>query len=147
MKKGFTLVELLIIISLLSMILALAFMTTYSLVFDTALRDQTRNVESALRKAQTVAITGRGENDAGVKVKEKEFVIFQGSSYEGRTTPYDRTVYFPVTMTLEGTDEFVFQKESGLLLFAEDEASLTLSYGGDSKVITVNSQGKIESDI
>ncbi len=146
MKKGFTLIELLLVIGLLSMILTLSFMTTFSLVFDTALRDQTRNLESGLRKAQSVAITGRGGSSAGVKVKEQGFTIFQGDSYEGRVKHFDRIVYFPVTMSLNGVTEFVFQKESGLPLLAE-EALLELSYGGDSKEITVNLQGKIESNL
>lgn len=147
MKKGFALVELLIVIGLLSMILALAFITTFALVFDTALRDQTRNVESALRKAQAVAITGRGDSNAGVKIKETSFTIFQGNSYGERIMLYDRNVYFPVTMSLQGTREFVFQKESGLPILAEEEASIILSYGGDEREIIVSSQGKIESDL
>ncbi len=146
MKKGFTLVELLLVLGLISIILALAFMTTSSLVFVVALRDQTRNVESALRKAQSSAIAGRGDNGAGGKVEEDKFTIFQGDSYTGRIKPLDRTVHFPVAMSLSGVTEFVFQKESGLPVLTE-EASLVLLFGSDSKEITVNLQGKIESNL
>jgi len=111
---------------------------------ESTLRDQTRNLENSLRKAQAMAITGRGANSAGVKIDadKRQYIIFEGESYEKH--PTDMIIPLPIALSVSGADEIVFQKLSGLPTFEEEEKVIILSFGSFSAKITINSQGKIE---
>ena len=67
MRKGFTLIELMIVVVLIFMFSGLTFPVTYSFFHKSALVDEARRIESSLRKSQALAITGRGDSSAGVK--------------------------------------------------------------------------------
>lgn len=143
MKKGFTLIELLIVIGLIIIFAGLTLPVGFNFYQESALRDQTRNVENALRKAQALAITGRSESSAGVKIDKEQYVIFEGESATG---PQTEVIPFPVALSVEGATEIVFQKSTGLPVFEQGEEvkSIILNFGGLSAEITVNHQGKIE---
>jgi prepilin-type N-terminal cleavage/methylation domain-containing protein len=146
-KNGFTLFELLIVAVLISAVLSLAFIINSNLFFNTALRDQTKSVEGALRKAQAVAITGRGDSNAGVKITENDYTIFEGNSYEERKKPLDTTVSFSTSMIISGTNEIIFEKSTGLPITQEENIFVRLHYANNYKTITINSEGMIESDL
>lgn len=142
---GFTLIELMIVVALIIMFSALTLPMSFSFFQEATLKDQVRNIENSLRKAQAMAITGRGDSSAGVKITQSECIIFEGESFEKRREEVDIIIPFPVTLSISGADEIVFQKSTGLLAFPpEEEVSITVTFGDSSKEITINSQGKIE---
>ena len=143
---GFTLFELMIAVALIIMFSALILPMGFSFFQETALKDQVRNIENSLRKAQAMAITGQGDSNIGVKIKQNECIIFKGESYDDRREEADITIPFPVSLLVSGTDEIVFQKSTGLPNFPEEERSIIITFGDNSKEITINSQGKIERD-
>ena len=149
-KKGFTLIELMIVVALIIMFSALTLPMSFSFFQEATLKDQVRNLENSLRKAQAMAITGREDSSAGVKITQSECIIFEGESYEKRREEADITIPFPVALSVSGADEIVFQKSTGLLAFPpvppEEEVSIIVTFGDSSKEITINSQGKIEKD-
>lgn len=117
MKKGFTLIELLIVIALIFMFSGITFPVTYSFFHKSALEDEARNIESSLRKAQSLAITGRGDSSAGVKFSEDDYTVFEGESYQDRRSSKDLVISFPIVLSVDGVQEIVFQKTTGLPIF------------------------------
>jgi len=155
MKKSFTLIELMIVVALIIMFSALTLPMGFNFFQESTLKDQVRNLENSLRKAQAMAITGRGDSNAGVKIEQSKCIIFEGELYQNRREASDIDVPFSVTVSVsirgpdgnelgEDEKEIVFQKSTGLLVFPPGEASITVTFGNSSKEITINSQGKIE---
>lgn len=116
-KSGFTLIELMIVVVLIFLFSSLTFPVTYTFFHKSALTDEARNVESSLRKAQMLAITGRGDSGAGVKFSQTDYTVFEGESYLDRRDSKDMVVVFPIVMSVEGAQEVVFQKTTGLPIF------------------------------
>lgn len=143
-KKGFTLIEFMIVTALIIMFSGLTLPMGFSFFQETTLKDQVRNIENSLRKAQAMAITGRGDSSAGVKITQSECIIFEGESYEKRREEADIIIPFPVALSVSEADEIVFQKSTGLPTFPEEERSIIITFGASSQEITINSQGKIE---
>lgn len=143
-KKGFTLIELMIAIALIIMFSGLTLPVGFNFYQESTLNDQARNLENSLRRAQAMAMTGRGESNAGVKIEEGQYTIFEGESFGERRGEADITIPFPIALSTSGTDEIVFQKLTGLPTFPEEERSIIIIFGANSQEITINSQGKIE---
>ena len=145
-KKGVTLIELLIVVALIIIFSTLTLPVGFNFYRESTLKDQARNLENSLRRAQAMAITGRGESNAGVKIEEGQYTVFEGESYEERRKEADITIPFPIALSATGADEIVFQKLTGLPIIPEEQSSttITLTFGTNSQEININSQGKIE---
>jgi prepilin-type N-terminal cleavage/methylation domain-containing protein len=149
MKKGFTLIEFMIVAALIIMFSGLTLPVGFNFYQESTLKDQVRNLENSLRKAQAMAMTGRGDSSAGVKIKpdgKQQYIIFEGESFdpEERREEADIIIPFPIALSVSGADEIVFQKSTGLPTFPEEERSITITFGANSQEITINSRGKIE---
>jgi len=117
MKKGFTLIELIIVIALIFLFSGLIFPINYSVFKESTIRNQARNIENSLRKAQAAAITGRGDTSSGIKFSQTSYTLFEGEFYSSRRKAMDMTLAFPVAMSFAGAQEIVFQKTTGLPIF------------------------------
>ena len=139
MKKGFTLIEFIMVAALIIMFSGLTLPVGFNSYQESTLRDQARNLENSLRKAQAMAMTGRGESNAGVRIipEEQKYIIFEGERI-------DIIIPFPIALSVSGANEIVFQKSTGLPTFPEEERSIIITFGASSQEITINSQGKIE---
>ena len=94
MQKGFTLIELMIVVVLIFLFSSLTFPVSYSFFHKFAISDQARNIESSLRKAQAVAIAGRGDSSSGVKFSQTGYTLFEGESYLDRRSAMDMIIAF-----------------------------------------------------
>ena len=146
-QKGLTFIELMIVVALIFMFAGLALPVTFGFYRESSLGDQARNLENSLRMAQAMAINGRSESNAGVKIEPTEgfpggwrYVIFEGESYESRLRGADMAIPFAVALSTE-EKEIVFEKLTGL---PNEATEITLSLGGFSAEITIDAQGKIE---
>lgn len=144
--KGFTLIEFMIVVSLIIMFASLTLPVGFNFYQESTLREQAKNLQNSLRKAQTMAMTGREDSSAGVKIipREQKYIIFEGESYETRRQEADIIIPFPIGLSVRGADEIVFQKSTGLPIFPEEERLIIITFGVSSQKITINSQGKIE---
>jgi len=132
------------------MFAGLALPITFGFYQESSLGDQARNLENSLRMAQAMAINGRSESSAGVKIEPTEgfpqgwrYVIFEGESYENRLRGADMVIPFAVALSTEET-EIVFEKSTGL---PDQEAEIILRLGKFSTKIAIDSQGKIERHV
>lgn len=141
---GFSLIEFMIVAALIIMFSGLTLPVGFNFYQESTLKDQARNLENSLRKAQAMAMTGRGDSSAGVKIEEGQYIIFEGESYEDSRKEVNTIIPFPIALSASGANEIVFQKSTGLPTFPEEERSIIITFGASSQKITVNSQGKIE---
>lgn len=148
MKKSFTLIEFIIVAALIIMFSSLILPVGFNFYQRSALNDQARNLENSLRKAQAMAMTGRGDSMAGVKIEEGQYIIFEGESWQEHREETKIVIPFPIALSATGIEEIVFQRLTGLPIFPgeepEEEKSIIITFGANSQEITINSQGKIE---
>ena len=151
MKNGFTLIELLIVSTLISIILGVVFISNSGVLFETNIGKQTKGIETALRKAQVIAISGQENNNVGVKIMENKYIIFKGNSYADRISPLDKTFNFPAEIAVLTINEVVFESITGLPIVPTispgENINIMLKSGKKYREININSEGKIESNL
>lgn len=135
--KGFTLVEILVVVSLLS-ILALVSVGGYRRVQSSnEMQTSLSTVASAVRSAQLNAQAMLGDSNWGVRAATGSIVVFKGNSYATRDTAEDSTLQLSAQLAVSGTAEFVFTKLTGTTA----SGTLTLSGLGSTKNIVINAKG------
>lgn len=139
-KKGFTLIELLLVAAL--MISLGAFMFPLGLSFYRAqmLNETSEGLLSALRKAQSFAIAGRGEHAFGVKILPDAYVLFEGDSYDARVQNQDEIYPVASTISITGFDEVVFDELEGI---PDTTGTLTITLDKSDEYIEVTQSGAI----
>jgi prepilin-type N-terminal cleavage/methylation domain-containing protein len=140
--RGFTLVELLVTISITVVLAILAMSALGNLVPDSQLTLETDAVVSMLRSAQSKTLSGEEGGVWGVYLTSTEATLFLGSSYASRQSAYDQVQDFSEPMSVSGIMEVVFEKRSGK---AASSGSILLSSDitNESRSITINTQGRI----
>lgn len=140
--KGFTLVEMLLSVAILTLLTGLSLPVYETFVRRNDLDITSQTVVGALRQAATNA---RGVNEDsvwGVRVQASGITLFKGSSYAARDTAYDDTTVMPGSITPSGTSEVTFTKVSGAPNAA---GSITLtSNTNTTRTITINAEGSVD---
>lgn len=148
-SRGFTLVELLIVIAV-TLILAVAAVPIYgNLQVQSQLNENTSLLIQSLRTAQERAMARVNNASHGIKLFSNSYILYQGSSYAERSQSYDRTIELgdaiSVEKSLSGTgedDEINFSKSLGV---PDMTGTITLTHDtGDVKTIEINAFGKTE---
>jgi prepilin-type N-terminal cleavage/methylation domain-containing protein len=121
-KKGFTLMELLIVIALIAIFVAMTVPFTMDFYKEQVVEEQTANLANNLKVAQSHAQSGKNNSSWGIKFFEDEYVLFMGDSYSDaeRNTDYDKTYSISSGVTMEGVSEIVFEKGTGNAQIIED---------------------------
>ncbi|MFA6028027.1 MAG: type II secretion system protein [Patescibacteria group bacterium] len=141
MKKGFTLVEILIAVAVMGILLGLSFSVYQALSKNSDLNLAAATSVQTIRRAQLLSQAMKQDDTWGVKLQTGEAIIFKGTSFSGRTQSYDEIYSLPGTVSISGDTEIVFTKFTGFLPSAK---SITLTIGNKTKTININVQGKIE---
>lgn len=139
--KGFTLFEIIIVVSIIVIIIAVSLPVSLSFLKQQNVGTATSNVISTLRQAHTQSMFQKNDSSFGIKFLEGSYVLFQGSSYSTRTTSEDIVVPIPSNVTISGIDEIVFTKRTGL---PSTTGTLLVMSGTISRSIYINQQGIIE---
>lgn len=140
-RKGFTLVELLVVLSLISVLAVLAMPTYNNMRHNVALETERQEVVSALRIAQQRAIASYGFEPHGVHFNTDSFVIF-GDSW---TSPS-----YVITYDLPADIQFVQGQNSSVtfdrLTGTTGNTTVSVGYpGGDMRTISISESGTISS--
>lgn len=140
--SGFTLLEVIIVISIISIIV----ITGIPIFYRTQLRNEldiaTREVAQHLRFAQQRARSMKADSTHGVYVQNGSITLFQGASYASRNATYDVVVDLSSQITVSGTQEYVFSKYTGLPQ-SSGTVQLTLP-DNENRTIQINAQGMVE---
>jgi len=68
---------------------------------------------SALRQAQSFALTGKSVSAYGVRVQDNRFVMFIGDSYNSRIIEEDTVGPAVPSVSISGPEEIVFERFTG----------------------------------
>lgn len=141
-NKGFTFIELLIIIAI-AMIASVSVSTfAVSFIHESVVRDAQEGLVGTLREAQSLAMSGKENSSWGVKYNSDSFILFCGNSFSGRDPVFDRPMAINSNVEVSGFDEAIFDSPSGRPEEALPE--ITISRGSAQKVFSLNSEGAAE---
>ena len=140
LSNGFTLVELLLSVAIISLLAGLSLPVYRTLLSKNDLDITAQVHASSLRRAQMLSQSVDGDTTWGVKTQSGSIVLFKGASFASRDTAYDETFSVATTIGVSGTTEIVFAKLTGL---PQTTGTITLSSETDSKTVTINGKGMV----
>lgn len=152
LSKGFTLVELLLVMGIVATLLALVTISLVKPQSRSALDATVLILVSDLKQQQMKAMIGQVDTGAtaspfGVKFSGQNYTLFQGSSFQsGAVGNFLVTVHPSVQLTTNLPNaELVFSKVSGEVLnFSSSTNTITAtSNDGAQQVMTVNRYGVV----
>ena len=136
--NGFSLVEVIVVIAVIGSLLAISapvyrgVQTRYD--FDLALDV----VRIATARAQVLSQGASHDSSWGVSFFSNKAIVFKGSSFSGRDQGFDEIYSIPAGLSLSGTTELSFIKNSG---FLPTSSTLILSNSSRTKTLTINTKG------
>lgn len=140
MVWGFTLLEILLVIGIISILLV--FIVPLSLDFykSQQLETQTQSVIQTLRRAQSKATTVELDSSFGVYFGASNCTLFKGNSYSSRDMQYDEVFELPEIIHISGLSEVVFLKSEGK---PNVTGNIVLSSDSNVKTININQAGRV----
>lgn len=136
--KGFTLIEILIVITIMAFLVALTIPLGIQFYknqqFDTIVDE----VIQALRRAQWQAMSAKNDSSFGVYFKAGQYILFQGVSYIARN---DEEIFdFSNDISFSGISEVIFSKIEGIPSSVGD---ITLTGSYETAIISINQVGRV----
>lgn len=138
--RGFTLIEVLLSISIIGLITGLSLPVYHSFAVRNDLDVAAQNVAESLRRAQVFSRGMSGDDSWGISLQSSSIVLFKGGTYATRDPAYDETTYLSSAISKSGLSEVVFTKRNGNPLTS---GTVTLTSGGDSIIVTINDKGTV----
>jgi prepilin-type N-terminal cleavage/methylation domain-containing protein len=147
--RGFTLVEVMITIALMSVLLGLGLILSMDVYRGTLYRSTRQVLISSLTTARGRALSNMYQSTHGVCYAPPDFIIFRGTTYSA-TSPYNETVPGNPAVTLSSTGAFITCGSGTGIVFSQLAAStsntgtITVSESGHAdETVSVNSLGTI----
>lgn len=140
MKKGFTLIEILLSLSIIVIMAAISIPIYQSLQNTNNLDIAVNTVSQTLRRAQELSRSGYEDSAWGVYVENNAITLFKGSNYASRDTNFDEVFDIASIIVPSGMKEVVYSKFYGI---PNTTGTLTLNFNTTSRTITINEKGTI----
>ena len=140
-KKGFSLIETLVVLSVFSLLAGFVLTTLNSSRNEISLKDAQTNLIFSLEQARNRAAAGVGSGAHGVYIDyvEKKIFVFEGDSYSQATaTPTE--VNFNFEPFIKDEAEIVFNRLSGN---ATGTKEIEFNYNGATTTILIEETGRI----
>lgn len=140
-KCGFTLLEIVLTVSIIGALMALAIPVYQSFQVKNDLDIAAQTMAQSLRRAQVLAQAVEGDASWGVQASLGSIVLFKGANFATRAINFDETFEVPGSITPSGLLEVVFAKFSGL---PQNTGTTTLTtVTNETKTITINAKGTV----
>ncbi len=137
---GFTIIELLVVLAAMAALLGMAIPSLHLFLSQTGQQDATVAYAQALRRAQTLAQSGRGDSPWGVLIATSSATLFKGATYATRDSSYDEPFAFTFPLTVSGLTEVDFSKFGGT---TTGGTTTIAAYGAVSKTVGINAKGTL----
>ena len=144
--KGFTLVELILVIAIGAAVFAFSTPIAVRQYQNQLAVDNSFLLKDTLRRARQEAIAAANNSPHGVRIEsaQNEIIFFQGNSFATRNTEFDEVNEYPTAVTITATtNEVVFSKLYGTSTIDE---TWTVQVDNFSRGIRITSQGLIEEE-
>lgn len=140
--KGFTLIEILLVIAIVLTVgfFSAAFATR--LIPQMAVRDAQAQLKSVLRKAEAYSFSGRGKADWGVHYDNSVITLFRGNSYAQRDPAFDEQTQVHEKVSVANFSEVVFARPGGGVSGAIP--NITLEWGSEAVQFSLNAEGALD---
>ncbi len=146
LEKGFTLMEMLVVIGLVGVIATMSLFIDINSFRGDAFRSEVNNLGLALQTARADALNNIDQEQHGVAINPagyEGYVIFEGNSYDERDSSKDEDTKssYEVTFSPTSPTEITFEQLSG---DAEDTDITMIDPNRNiTAVISINHEGKI----
>ena len=138
-NKGFTFIEVLLVIGIIGVLVGLAIPFYQSFQVSSQLDNSTQEIVQTLRRAQARSMASESLSAFGVHFAGRKFVLFQGAIYNP-ADPLNEAVDLPNTLTITPATDVVFSMTKGI---PDSTNSILISTSGESKTITINELGVV----
>ena len=146
-QRGFTLTEILIVLSLLVILSVSTLVVFQTVAEDSALRTSAQEVYSVFADARTDTLASKNDTVYGVHVSSTEMIYFVGDTYTpslGTNVSYPLSRNVTATSSLTGgATEVIFERLTGNTS-ASGTITVTESGSGASTTLTLYLSGLIE---
>lgn len=149
-KKGFTLIELMMVSTYMIIIVSAVFSFQQGLLQGTNLRTKTNEIIQTLRLNQAKAISSDQDSQWGVYFDTDNFIAFKGENYATRDPSFDEIIELPNTLSISnislngGVSNVTFEKVNGN---TDNYGSIQISDNNRSKSVSINPRGVIEQNV
>ncbi len=140
--RGFTLVDILLSVSLLAIIGGMTIPSYHTFMVRNDLDIATISLANNLRRAQSLSQSADGDMTWGVRVGVGGILIYKGANYITRDVTYDENTQIPKSIVPTGIIEVNFSKVIGTPN-ATGTFMLT-SQANEIRNITINEKGMVE---
>ena len=139
-KKGFTLLELLIVIGMTVVVFAFSMPFGLRYYRGQIIDEATNNIIDTLRNARQYSVLQKNDSPFGVNFTNStgNFVLFQGSDYSTRAPLLDEVYPLTSGISLSGLSQVVFAKQTGT---PSATGTITVSYDILTKTVLVSDSG------
>jgi prepilin-type N-terminal cleavage/methylation domain-containing protein len=139
-EKGFTLVEMISVVGIILIVGLMGVPVSAGFLRRNDLANTVLNLSSLLRTARLNSMTEKGDSRWGVKVVDKEMILFRGDNYAARNPMFDQKFSW-------GNDISVTQAEVVMAKLTGNASSpvglVVSSSAGESKIVEVNKWGVV----
>ncbi|MCX6779855.1 MAG: prepilin-type N-terminal cleavage/methylation domain-containing protein [Candidatus Magasanikbacteria bacterium] len=138
-KNGFTLLELLLSVALISLLAGIAAPMYLSLQSENEVAIAATTVADILRRGQIHAQAVDGDSDWGVEMVSSTITVFKGNNFASRDQNLDENYKLSATVKLSGLNEVIFNKFSGWT--AASGTVMIIHQDGRQKNVSINELG------
>lgn len=139
--KGFTLIELILVIVIVSFIAVLSAPFYARFLVQNAVDNTVDQLSGSLRKAQTYSMAGRQNSAWSVNFSSNTITLYKGSSFVGRDASFDEEFSVNPSVVISGMSDVSYSRVTGLPSPAT--STINISSGSNNKTVTINSQGVV----
>ncbi|MEK7616348.1 MAG: prepilin-type N-terminal cleavage/methylation domain-containing protein [Patescibacteria group bacterium] len=139
-RRGFTLIEVLISLSILTILLGLSVPFVLNFYERYQIDSERAKFVSLLRQARTMSLGGEGSADHGMYISGTQFTVYEGANYATRNTAKDQTSERETNVDITGPTEATFAYLTGTTA----SQSFILDNRVKQNTIHVNTEGTID---
>ncbi|MDR3402814.1 MAG: prepilin-type N-terminal cleavage/methylation domain-containing protein, partial [Chthoniobacter sp.] len=144
MKKGFTLIEVLLVISLISMLGVFASMFYSGFYLKSAASTASSQLAAELHKAQVYSMASKWGSGWGVAYTGGNIVLYAGNSYASRNAVMDESYSVPSSISIANFTEVDFARVTG---YPSAIVTAVITGAGTSYQVAVQPQGIIMAGV